>query len=51
MKPTKVQGTFDDGHPCINDLGLALQQIDSLEGLQQILQQLPQKITLHPAVT
>jgi len=50
-KLTKVQGAFDDGHPGINDLGLAPQQIDGLESLQQILQQLPQKITLHPEVT
>ncbi len=51
MKLTKVQDAFDDGHPGINDLGLALQQIDCLEGLQQILQQLPQKVALHPVIT
>ncbi len=50
-KLTKVQCAFDDGHPGINDLGLALQQVDSLERLQQILQQLPQKVALHPAAT
>ena len=46
---TKVQCALDDGHPGVNDLGLALQQVDSLEGVQQVFQQLTQELTLWPA--
>lgn len=46
---TKVQCALDDGHPSVNDLGLALQQVDSLEGVQQVFQQLAQELTLWPA--